>query len=183
MKKLYMSKDAKKAIEKAMSKTERRALKNGATFCAILRVNQIRPLARWGWDDNLCFVSFKKNGEIIRNSLINLTENYWKNREESAARAIDYFVVGEKNRDYDVFIIPVLEDDAFLSPEKAQQLELPVGTKYLLKAGSPFVEYNDGKGTWWQEELIRKWTRHCGEDQGCYWTPWVDRYGHPVEFC
>lgn len=180
MKKLYMSKESRKEIEKAMSKTERRFMEDGAIFCAILRINKIRPLVRWGYDDNLAFVTFKRNGEIIRNSLVNLTDEYWHNREESAARAIDYFVYGEKGKDYDIFIVPVLEDDIFLSPEKTKQLELPDGTKYLLKAGFPTVEYNDGEGTWYQEELIRGRNRHCGEGQGCFWTPWVDRYGNKI---
>lgn len=178
--KLYMNKESRKEIERTMSKTERKELENGATFCAILRVNQIRPLVRWGLDDNLAFVTFKRNGEILRNSLVNLTEEHWHNREESAARAIDYFVYGEKGKDYDVFIVPVLEEDVFLSKEKAKQLELPVGTNYLLRASFPTVEYTDGEGTWWQEELIRGWSRHCGEGQGCFWTPWVDRYGNEI---
>ena len=181
MKKLYMNKKSRKAIEKAMAKTERSALENGATFCAILRVNQTKLLARWGWDDNLAFVTFRRNGEILRNSLVNITEEYWRNREESAARALDYFVHGEKKRDFDIFIIPVLNDDTFLPAEKAKQLELPSGTKYLLKAGLPTVEYDDGEGTLWQEDIIRHWTRHSANKQCSYWTPWVDRYGHPLQ--
>lgn len=104
MKKLFASKEVKKAIMKKMSKSQRKWMKEGEIF-SIRIVRFGRPMKRWGDDDNTAKIAVGgKSCRIYRNNLVDLAWNYDpENAAVEAARALDYFVYGDKD-DFDVVI-------------------------------------------------------------------------------
>ena len=96
MKKLFASKEVKKAIRKAMSKSQRKWMDEGEIF-AVRIIKAGREMKRWGADGNIAKISVGgKNCRIYRNNLVDFAWNYNEDKAaEEAARALDYFIDGE----------------------------------------------------------------------------------------
>ena len=88
-----ISKKIRKAIAKQMSKTQRRAWKNGETVK--VEIDRFgRPLKRWGADENRCRFTLRKNS-VIENNLFDMA---WSDEPLAAwieaQNAIEYFIYG-----------------------------------------------------------------------------------------
>lgn len=94
--------DARIAIARAMTKTQRHAWKEGVPVKVTIQRSG-RPLKRWGEDGNKCVLTLRKN-TIVENNLIDLA---WSNDKvlasAEAQTAINYFVHGEKD-EYEISI-------------------------------------------------------------------------------
>ena len=104
MKKLFASKEVRKAIRKAMSKSQRRWMDEGEIFSVrIIRFGH--PMKRWGDDNNTAKIAVGgKNCRIYKNNLVDLAWNYDSEKAAvEAASALDYFVYGDHS-DFEVVI-------------------------------------------------------------------------------
>ena len=101
---IYLSKEVKKAVARAMTPIQRKIWKNGGLFSVCITRNG-KLLHRWGGDDNIAKFTCNGRGKVI---YCNLTERTWsfnKNRQFSEAiSAIDYFVYGNSS-EYEITII------------------------------------------------------------------------------
>ena len=93
---VYMSKEVKAAVAKAMSKAQRKWWKDGELFnVRIYRIGH--GLKRWG---NMASFTCNGKGKVTRCNL----EEFGETSFEGAIRALDYFVYGDKT-DYTVVIM------------------------------------------------------------------------------
>lgn len=104
MKKLFASKEVRKAIAKNMSKNQRKELKEGKIF----EINIIRygkHLHRWGAEENTAkIVIGGKSCKIYENNLVNMAWNYnLEKASKEAANALDYFVYGGRD-EYEIVV-------------------------------------------------------------------------------
>ena len=109
MKKLFASKELKKAIRKTMTKTQRRQLDDGAMFFVTIKRNG-KVLHRWGYDDdsemiNVATVIIQGKACLIHET--NLEQRSWDwdlcRAFKEAVDALDYYVYGEK-KEYSIKI-------------------------------------------------------------------------------
>ena len=96
MKKLFASKEVKKAIMKKMSKSQRKWMKEGEIF-SVRIIKAGKEMKRWGADGNIAKIAVGgKNCRIYRNNLVEFAWNYDPEKAAiEAARALDYFIDGE----------------------------------------------------------------------------------------
>lgn len=92
--KLFATKEIRKNICKAMSKTQRKDLENGKTFVVTIERTG-KALKRWGKEATVEIRG--KNMEIINTNLINRTWEFeCEEAYKEAIKALDYFVYGDK---------------------------------------------------------------------------------------
>ena len=103
--KLFVSKEVRKAIMKAMTSAQRRWMKEGEIF-AVRIVRNGQMLKRWGADENTAKIAV--GGKCCRIYRNNLEDLAWNRDEEKARKeavaALDYFIYGDPD-EYQVIIM------------------------------------------------------------------------------